>query len=88
MARTMVALSDLMVPMMFCAATRISERMEAASAVVLALTVWIVSIFAIVIMALMEPQSQPLAHARTGSRSSNAAKKNVFMMPSVLALFH
>ena len=59
MARTMVALSDLMVPMMFCAATRISERMDAASAVVLALTVWMVSIFAIVIMPCMEPQSQP-----------------------------
>ena len=33
------------------------------------------------------PQSQPLAHACTGSRSSNAARNTFFMTPSVLARF-
>ncbi len=71
MALTIVADSAFIVPIMFCAASRISERMASPSAVVWAFTICTVCPRFIVSIPLIVPQSQPLANVWAGIARTN-----------------
>lgn len=89
MALTIVADSAFIVPIMFCAASRISERMASPSAVVWAFTICTVCPRFIVSIPLIVPQSQPLANVWAGIARKIVRKSSFFIFgPLFHGLFH